>query len=95
LLPSPLSFRRGEGAFGLCIHPSIIPIENQLMSDVKDLDIKSKVNETIRSLPDDASWNDVMYRIYVTQKIERGLKDVKEGDTVSLAEVRKRFGLSQ
>ena len=65
------------------------------MSEVKDLDIKSKVSETLRSLPDDASWEDVMYRIYVRQKIESGLKDVAEGYTVSIAEVRKAFGLGQ
>jgi hypothetical protein len=65
------------------------------MSSVKDTDIKSKVNETLRTLPDDATWEDVMYRIYVRQKIENGLKDVEEGATVSVAEVRKRFGLSE
>ena len=65
------------------------------MSSVKDTDIKSKVNETLRTLPDDATWEDVMYRIYVRQKIENGIKDVAEGDTVSVAEIRKRFGLSE
>jgi hypothetical protein len=70
-------------------------METWPMSEVKDLDIKSKVSETLRSLPDDASWEDVMYRIYVRQKIESGLKDVAEGNTVSIAEVRKVFGLGQ
>ena len=65
------------------------------MSSVKDTDIKSKVNETLRTLPDDATWEDVMHRIYVRQKIENGIKDVAEGHTVSVAEVRKRFGLSE
>jgi hypothetical protein len=65
------------------------------MSGLKDTDIKSKVNETLRTLPDDASWEDVMYRIYVRQKIESGIKDVAQGDTVSVAEVRKRFGLTE
>lgn len=59
------------------------------------MDIKSKVNETLRTLPDDASWEDVMYRIYVRQKIESGMKDVAQGDTLSVAEVRKRFGLTE
>ncbi len=65
------------------------------MSSLRDTDIKSKVNETLRTLPDDASWEDVMYRIYVRQKIESGMKDVAQGDTVSVAEVRKRFGLTE
>jgi hypothetical protein len=65
------------------------------MSSLKDTDIKSKVNETLRTLPDDASWEDVMDRIYVRQKIENGMKDVAQGDTLSVAEVRKRFGLTE
>lgn len=65
------------------------------MCSLKDSDIKSKVNETLRTLPDDASWEDVMYRIYVRQKIENGMKDVAQGDTLSVAEVRKRFGLTE
>ena len=65
------------------------------MSSLKDTDIKSKVSETLRTLPDDASWEDVMYRIYVRQKIESGMKDVAQGDTLSVAEVRKRFGLTE
>jgi hypothetical protein len=69
--------------------------ETSPMSSLRDTDIKSKVNETLRTLPDDASWEDVMYRIYVRQKIESGMKDVAQGDTVSVAEVRKRFGLTE
>lgn len=65
------------------------------MSSLKDMDIKSKVNETLRTLPDDASWEDVMYRIYVRQKIESGMKDVAQGDTLTVAELRKRFGLTE
>ncbi|MBU6172764.1 MAG: hypothetical protein KGQ60_03120 [Planctomycetes bacterium] len=57
--------------------------------------MKSKVNETLRTLPDDASWEDVMYRIYVRQKIESGMKDVAQGDTLTVAELRKRFGLTE
>jgi hypothetical protein len=58
-------------------------------------DIKTKVSETIQTLPDNASWDDVMYRIYVRQKIENGLKDVATGNTLSVEEVRKRFGLPE
>lgn len=61
---------------------------------IKD-DIKVKVNETIQTLPEDATWDDVMYRIYVRQKIENGLKDVAVGDILSVEEVRRRFGLPE
>ena len=65
-----------------------------LMSTTPNPDIKARVRETIESLPDDATWNDVMYRLYVRQKIEAGMKDVESGETLSVAEVRKRFGLT-
>jgi predicted transcriptional regulator len=65
------------------------------MSIPTDTDIKAKVSEAIQTLPENASWDDVMYRIYVRQKIENGLKDVAAGNTLSVEEVRKRFGLPE
>jgi hypothetical protein len=65
------------------------------MSGAKEKDIRKKVDETLQTLPVDATWEDVMDRIYVRQKIENGLSDVAEGKTLSVDEVRKRFGLSE
>ena len=65
------------------------------MSTAPKPDIKAKVRETIESLPDDATWDDVMYRLYVRQKIEAGLLDVESGNTLPVSEVRKRFGLPE
>ena len=65
------------------------------MSSLPKSDIRDKVNETLETLPKDASWDDVMYRIYVRQKIENGLNDVDSGQTISVSEVRKRFGLPE
>jgi predicted transcriptional regulator len=36
-----------------------------------------------------------MYRIYVRQAIEAGLKDSDAGRTVDVMEVRKKFGLNK
>ena len=65
------------------------------MSTAPDSNIHARVSETIASLPGDASWEDVMYRLYVRQKIEAGLADAESGNTVPVAEVRKRFGLHE
>ena len=65
------------------------------MSGAKEKDIRKKIDETLETLPVDATWEDVMDRIYVRQKIENGLSDVADGQTLSVAEVRKRFGLSE
>ena len=55
--------------------------------------IKEQAYQLLDNLPDSASWEDVMHRIYVRQAIEAGIKDSDEGKTVDVKEVRKRFGL--
>jgi hypothetical protein len=44
------------------------------MSTAKDEAIK-----TISRLPEEASWDEIMYKIYVRRKIEEGLKAAEEG----------------
>ncbi|MCA9160614.1 MAG: hypothetical protein KDA72_19920 [Planctomycetales bacterium] len=56
--------------------------------------VKSAAKETLESLPDDATWDDVIYRMYVRQKIEAGLADAEAGNLISTDEVRRRLGRS-
>jgi hypothetical protein len=58
-------------------------------------DIKENAHKLIDSLPSSATWDDVMYRIYVRQSIESGLKDVERGNTTNVGEVRKKLGLPE
>ena len=58
-------------------------------------DIKQEAYKLLDSLPDKATWDDLMYQIYVRQTIEAGIKDSNEGRTVEVREVRKRFGLTK
>ena len=46
------------------------------------------------NLPYTATWEDLMYRIYVREAIEAGIKDRDQGSTVDIKEVRRKFGLS-
>jgi predicted transcriptional regulator len=55
--------------------------------------IKEQAHQLLDNLPDSATWEDVMYRIYARQAIEAGVKDSDEGRTIDVKEVRKRFGL--
>jgi hypothetical protein len=55
--------------------------------------IKQEAYRILEKLPDKATWDDLMYQIYVRQTIEAGIKDSDEGRTVDVKEVRKRFGL--
>lgn len=56
-------------------------------------EIKTQTDFMIEELPEAVSWDDLMYRIYVRQKIERGLKDSEAGKVVSTESLRKKFGL--
>jgi len=56
--------------------------------------IKPEARRLVEQLPDDATWDDLMYQIYVRQAVEAGLKDSDEGRTTPVEEVRKKFGLN-
>jgi hypothetical protein len=53
--------------------------------------LKQKIVETVQDLPDDATVEDAIERLYFLAKIERGLEQSEAGDTVSHEEVKKRF----
>ncbi len=55
--------------------------------------IKDQARRLVDDLPDSATWEDVMYRIYSRQAVDAGIKDSDEGRTIDVKEVRKRFGL--
>ena len=55
--------------------------------------VKDEARRLAELLPDDATWEDLQYQIYVRQAIEAGLKDSREGRTVPLEEARRQFGL--
>ena len=57
--------------------------------------IKQEAHLLLEKLPKKATWDDLMYQIYVRQTIEAGIKDSDEGRTVDVKEVRKRFGLTE
>jgi predicted transcriptional regulator len=53
--------------------------------------VKEEAKKLVESLPDDATWDDLMYQIYVRTKIEEGLAADEAGDVVPQEEVEKRF----
>ncbi|MCP4088218.1 MAG: hypothetical protein GY746_00275 [Gammaproteobacteria bacterium] len=52
---------------------------------------KDAARQIIDHLPEQATWDDIMYELYVKQKIEAGLKAADEGRTVSHQEAKKRL----
>ncbi len=55
--------------------------------------VKEEARNLIDKLPEQATWDDVMYEFYIKKKIEIGLKAAEEGRVVSHKEVKKRFFL--
>ena len=44
--------------------------------------MKQEAYRILDNLPDKATWDDLMYKIYVRQTIEAGIKDSDKGRTV-------------
>ncbi|HEX9941512.1 MAG TPA: hypothetical protein VGG03_05830 [Thermoanaerobaculia bacterium] len=53
--------------------------------------IKDELRDLVENLPDDATWGEVMYAIYVRQKIAMGLKAADEDRVVPHEAVKQRF----
>jgi predicted transcriptional regulator len=52
---------------------------------------KEQVRKLLDQIPDDSSFEDIQYHIYVREKIERGLKDAEEGRVLSQEEAERRM----
>lgn len=57
--------------------------------------IKEQARQLVEALPDNSTWDDLMYRIYVRQAIEAGLADSDADRVVDVEEVRKKYGLPE
>jgi predicted transcriptional regulator len=53
--------------------------------------VKRDAEQLVRDLPEQASWDDLMYEIYVRQKIEEGLQAADTGRVLTHEEVKRRF----
>jgi len=52
---------------------------------------KDEVRKLLDKLPDDVSFEDIQYHIYVREKIQKGLADVEAGRVFTPAEVETRI----
>jgi predicted transcriptional regulator len=52
---------------------------------------KAAAQEILDHLPDDASLEDIMYALYVRQKIERGLRDAEDGNLIAHEDVKREI----
>jgi predicted transcriptional regulator len=52
---------------------------------------KEEVQKMLEQIPDDSSFEDIQYHIYVREKIEHGLKDIEEGRILDQEEIERRM----
>jgi predicted transcriptional regulator len=55
------------------------------------LEAKQAVRELLARLPDDCSFEDILYHLYVIRAVERGLEDADVGREISHEEVGHRL----
>jgi hypothetical protein len=47
--------------------------------------------ETLNRLPDEASWEEIMYELYVVKKVNQAREQVARGEFVTNEEAKKRL----
>jgi len=55
--------------------------------------VRDQARKIVDALPDNATWDDLMYEIYVRQSVEDGLADADAGRVTSVEDLRESFGL--
>ena len=53
--------------------------------------VKSEIVRAVQDLPDDATVEDAIERLYFLAKVERGLEQSEAGETISHEEIKARF----
>jgi predicted transcriptional regulator len=56
--------------------------------------IKPLAHKIVDDLPDNATWEDLIYRLYVREAIEAGIANADAGRVVDVADVRAEYGLT-
>jgi hypothetical protein len=57
----------------------------------KKSNAKQEARKLLDKLPDAASWDDIMYQLYVRQKYARGIEAADRGDGMVHDQVKKLF----
>ncbi len=52
---------------------------------------KEEVIQLIENMPDDCTVQDILYGLYLKQKVDKGLRDIAEGRVVTHEEATQRM----
>lgn len=64
-------------------------MENHMSNTTES--VRDAAKAILDKLPDDASWEDVRYHLYVRQQIEAGLEDDAAGRLIDTDDMRRRL----
>jgi len=56
---------------------------------------KEQAHKLVDPMPENATWDDLIYEIYVREVIERGLADSRADRTKDVKEIRANYGLRE
>lgn len=53
--------------------------------------VKEEARQVLEHLPENVSWDQLLYELYVRQKISAGIQAADDGRVISHEDVKKRF----
>ena len=53
--------------------------------------LKQEAINAISKMPDSADIDEIMYRLYVIDKVRKGRKAIEQGDTISIEELKREI----
>ena len=53
--------------------------------------VREEAQKLIDALPEESSWDDLIYQMYVRKKIAKGIAAAEQGRVVDHEEVKKQF----
>ena len=53
--------------------------------------LKEEAINVISKMPDSADIDEIMYRLYVIDNVRKGREAIKQGDTVSIEELKREI----
>lgn len=69
----------------------VYTVGNTEMREVKQMSIKGEVIKLIEELPEDATMEDILYKLYVRAKIEEGINELNEGQGIPHNEAMEKI----
>jgi len=53
--------------------------------------LKQEAINAISKMPDSADIDEIMYRLYVIDKVRKGREAIEQGDTISIQELKREI----